>query len=311
VDSCRVDEKPPPPAAKAESGKTIAAEPKPDPHVEEKPPPPAAKAESEKTIPGEPKRDPDYALRAVFNSRASGKLRVVNDSFYRFRMVGKASALFNDIHFESGVLRAEQIDPFGTAIIYDDSTRSYRIEAASTARQRAQRKLILDETEELRQLYKTLKDMDPHFSKLKDEIGFMLKNKIEQGYGNGQIFSSKANEGDNELRTTCPEGRPAKRSYLLYGPEGVREVDPDERLLMAMSSDSKPLVSLLQQLSEKRSASRTQHIAEFQAVAEERALIHKLDEHINASIANEANPTEVVQQLIAEIKKHTSSNNPE
>ena len=56
----------------------------------------------------------------------------------------------------------------------------------------------------------------------------------------------------------CPDGRPFARSYYLYGPEGVRELDPDERLLMAMSSDSKPLTSMLQQLSNRRQFQETQ-----------------------------------------------------
>jgi hypothetical protein len=35
------------------------------------------------------------------------------DTLYRYRMTGKASALANQIHFESGTLDASQIDPFG------------------------------------------------------------------------------------------------------------------------------------------------------------------------------------------------------
>ena len=48
-------------------------------------------------------------------------------------MSGKGSALFNRIHFESGVLRAEQIDPFGTAIVLDEANNVFTVKSASSS----------------------------------------------------------------------------------------------------------------------------------------------------------------------------------
>ncbi len=47
-------------------------------------------------------QDYDKALGA-FKVRKSGKTKILNDTVYRFRMTGKASALFNKVSFGSGV----------------------------------------------------------------------------------------------------------------------------------------------------------------------------------------------------------------
>jgi hypothetical protein len=41
------------------------------------------------------------------------------DTLYRYRMTGKSSALFNKVKFESGTLKKEQIDPFGTDVTFN------------------------------------------------------------------------------------------------------------------------------------------------------------------------------------------------
>jgi hypothetical protein len=194
----------------------------------------------------------DYEYRSkVFNVRKKGLLRIVNDSLYRFRMTGQASALFNDIHFESGVLRAEQIDPFGSAIAYDKSTRTFRVEPASTRRGRAQRDETYAEVERLRRLYVDVgKDGQP--KTLQPDVEVLIKRQLQILAEGKDLYDGTTPTRVTDQSVRCPDGRPAKRSYYLYGPEGVRELDPDERLLMAMSSDSKPVISLLQQMSNKQ-----------------------------------------------------------
>ena len=68
-----------------------------------------------------------YKEGSVFKIRTKGKLKIVNDSLYRFRMTGKANALFNTIHFESGVLREEEIDPIGSTLKFNNETKSYKV----------------------------------------------------------------------------------------------------------------------------------------------------------------------------------------
>ena len=47
-----------------------------------------------------------------------------NEALYRYRMTGKANALANRIRFESGTLKAHEIDPFGATVRYDEKMGS-------------------------------------------------------------------------------------------------------------------------------------------------------------------------------------------
>jgi len=47
------------------------------------------------------------------------------DTIYRYRMTGKASALGSQIKFESGTINADQIDPFGSDVVYDRDAGGY------------------------------------------------------------------------------------------------------------------------------------------------------------------------------------------
>jgi hypothetical protein len=64
------------------------------------------------------------------------------DTLYRYRMTGKSSALFNDIKFESGTLKAVQIDPFGADVVYDPDMNGFRFRSRDKAETE---KRILDE----------------------------------------------------------------------------------------------------------------------------------------------------------------------
>ncbi|MCW0233264.1 MAG: hypothetical protein OJJ21_06680 [Ferrovibrio sp.] len=75
--------------------------------------------------------------KLLFDSAQRGPYYLKTDSLYRFVMTGKANALGNDIHFESGTLRKEQIDPFGTAIRYNQSSGSFLIENQAELKARA------------------------------------------------------------------------------------------------------------------------------------------------------------------------------
>ncbi len=76
-----------------------------------------------------------------------------NDSLYRFRLTGKASSLFNDVHFESGSLDAAQIDPFGATVAYDDDNRSFYLKSPERVRRDALRNEQFDELERLIEAY--------------------------------------------------------------------------------------------------------------------------------------------------------------
>jgi hypothetical protein len=72
----------------------------------------------------------DYCDKS--NGGTTGR-EVLSDSLYRFRMTGKASALSNKVHFESGTLKAWQIDPFGTTVAYNFKAQKFEYQSPQKA----------------------------------------------------------------------------------------------------------------------------------------------------------------------------------
>ncbi|MBX3332197.1 MAG: hypothetical protein KF722_17480 [Nitrospira sp.] len=242
----------------------------------------------------------DYDKFGPFIERKSGKTKVVNDTVYRFRMTGKASALFNKVSFGSGILRADQIDPFGSTVEYRNG--AFEVKAGHVVRERELRKALLEEIDELRQLRSEMKGTNEGVTKLTQVIDSKLQ----------LLGDDDAVGATSSLNVRCPEGRPIKKSYFLYGPEGVRELDPDERLLMAMSSDSKPLIGMLEELSGRQrkalitaSAGANILVQEENWIADSKDKLKQLEEslekNLEKNLKNEkdtsGNPIDVVGQL--------------
>ena len=208
----------------------------------------------------------------VFRVRKQGKLKIVNDSLYRFRMTGKANALYSTIHFESGVLREEQIDPFGSTVKYNHETKSFRVQSSSQIRETTRRDAILDEIKKLQALKTQLND--DH----KNEINTLITAQLN-------LLAFENDSGSEQSRKEnmlCPDGHPIIQSYFLYGPEGVRKLDPDERLLMAMTIDSKPLIGMLQQLAGKQSQFQQSQPDSFRVIVSEQEKIFDSIQKLNA-----------------------------
>lgn len=86
--------------------------------------------------------------RLLFDSAQRGPYYLKTDSLYRFIMTGKASSL-TKVHFESGSLRKEQIDPFGTTVNYNKTTNSFLIESQESNRAKAAQAEALQRITEL------------------------------------------------------------------------------------------------------------------------------------------------------------------
>ncbi len=250
--------------------------------------------------------------RKPFSVRNSGKLKIVSDSLYRFRMTGRASALFARIHFESGVLRAEQIDPFGTKVTLDKDTNTFRVTPASVDREDDRRDQIVSEIRRLKALLEVPKEDQKknrplvedseNIQLIKDMIEEQLKLlSHENGSGVGRSGNSKVS---NQL---CPNGRPTQRSYSLYGPEGVRHLDPDERLLMAMSSDSKPLIGMLQELAGRSIKDQQSHQSGYKDIADERGRISNAQRDIESFLKRGTLAESEIVELIKKVEARFGS----
>lgn len=105
-------------------------------------------------------------------SPGDSKLLILTDSLYRFRMTGKANALTNRIHFESGTLRASEIDPFGANIEFDqENNRFFHVSARETKRRAI-------ESMELKRVRDAKRDIEPELRELIKERG-----KLEDATG--------------------------------------------------------------------------------------------------------------------------------
>ncbi|MCS6305206.1 MAG: hypothetical protein H8K07_16305 [Nitrospira sp.] len=261
----------------------------------------------------------DYAP-GILKERKSGKTKVVNDTVYRFRMTGKASALFNKITFGSGVLRADQIDPFGSSVEYKNGR--FEVKTGSIARQKELRGGLIEEIRELRELQDSL-TKDPAQPLALEEIQRIITDRVKLLNGGGAAPSTAPSD-ETSSNALCPEGRPIKKSYFLYGPEGVRELDPDERLLMAMSSDSKPLIGMLEELSGRQrkalsaaSGGANILVQEENWIADSKDKLNQfeksLENNLEKSLKNEkntsGNPMDVVDRLIGQRRTREGLNN--
>ena len=119
-----------------------------------------------------------------FVKRVKGEFVPLNDSLYRFRMTGQAAALFNRVHFESGVLRKEQIDPFGSTVRYNEDTNAFSPGSADEARADATRHAMMLEIRQYRTLYRDLVADDTleanHRAQLFTKLIIMIEDRLDQ-----------------------------------------------------------------------------------------------------------------------------------
>lgn len=113
----------------------------------------------------EPETVSSQTPRQIFTDKPFGPYKLRADSLYRFRMTGKTNAFFNKVHFESGTLRAEQIDPFGANIRHDEQTGNFKVISARQSRDESQFDAKRQEIEKL--------------LKLRDKIGVVSGGEAE------------------------------------------------------------------------------------------------------------------------------------
>lgn len=70
----------------------------------------------------------------------------------------------------------------------------------------------------------------------------------------------------------CPQGEAKETKFYLLGPEGIKELDLTERLVMAMSTDAQPLVSALQRIAGIKAQAETGAAAQYQVRREQARL---------------------------------------
>ena len=249
------------------------------------------------------KNDPDDQYRNIIPA---------TDTLYRYRLTGKANALTTKVHFESGVLDAHVIDPFGAKAVYDEEG-GFRVQTAEETEARARQRRALESYDAVFERLKDLKQLEDagvdNVPNLEKELGDALRRALADYTGiepdddeqrvalfgladakvqlsrNGEKFTvtttrqvtgsvtqkatgKLAAEASKTTLDVSPEvkdfgdsGRPrelscpadgtftVRRGYQIMGPEGIQTFDQDDRLLLAMTIDGKPLIGLLNEYS--------------------------------------------------------------
>lgn len=228
---------------------------------------------------------------------------IQKDNLYRFLMTGKGSSLWNDIHFESGTLQQSQIDPFGALLSYDEDSRQFKFKSTEEmAMQNRQKNLKLID-DEFTQLLKFRNENGAHFTdggnqqpgnSFKDEYDKFLVKRAKNINSNFlKITSTPATA--SKSATTCSDSTPANQEFWILGPEGWRKFNPDERLVLAMSSSGKPLISAMKEISgrllnEKSAASGNEITPIKEWIKADKALdkFKNLDEDANSTKVEES-----------------------
>ncbi len=118
-------------------------------------------------LPPEPARLSNaMALDQILSPNGSGYM--LSDSLYRFTMTGKARALTTKVRFESGILRADQIDPFGTSVGYDQRTGQFHVQSHAETQEERRVNRAFGDVERLIELRNRLDQLGPSAESARD-----------------------------------------------------------------------------------------------------------------------------------------------
>ena len=371
----------------------------------------------------------DYCVARKLKNRKFDEIVVpLADSLYRFRMTGKSATLLSNIKFESGILKAWEVDPFGAKVEFDSNTNRFRVISPQEADADARRAAIKRDIEEMIVMYKRLKKItnnkpaDTESKKIlppgilgkmvsaiqrkieelssissgptddglaagQSDIRAPLSNKqksailkeavetvltaalkddrelsqekiqaivndgynastlsdadlarpgfieraVKQTFSNAQNIimamipqntieiqkrlagisallklteddvSAKFARGQPPPSIHCPEDAPVRRGFQVLGPEGWRTFDPDERLIMAMSSSTAPLVSTLKELSNRVLNARDNPAAELLPIAQEQKRMAQTERDLDKQRRIEQPPEKLAWAICARL----------
>ncbi|MBF0164716.1 MAG: hypothetical protein HQM01_09505 [Magnetococcales bacterium] len=188
-------------------------------------------------------------------------------ALYRFKMSGKTGALGNTVNFESGTLKAHQIDPFGADITFDAANKRFTYNdnrVPTTESEICKTNLATNQamvtylrsvctsnepTEKAKE--NALADIDLLTKCLKKEIGKRVQaNILKVIEGMTPCINDDSNPGSDNDEVLCPDGKQPSRGFQVFGPEGWRTFNQNDRLILAMYSDGQPLINTLKTVSQ-------------------------------------------------------------
>jgi len=118
------------------------------------------------------------------------------DSLYRFRMTGKADTLWNEVRFESGTLKSWEIDPLGSAVVYDENLKRFRFQSKAETDLEVNQNAAWNDYQKLLKEYGRLKSLSSEdwLAQLESIGGAMSINLAKLTLESEQLLES--NNGD-------------------------------------------------------------------------------------------------------------------
>ena len=163
------------------------------------------------------------------------------DSLYRYRMTGKAFSLFTNVHFEAGVLKGYEIDPFGANVVFDPDTNRFRFKSRRQTEKEAAREAGYRELERLIGLYKAHKEAEVVPDSVTEQMKALIGLQLEK-LGDGQLRATV---------TPVPYTPDQKSSRIVEFEKQYRDLDdsiteemPDEEKAMIEREKGDRLASL-------------------------------------------------------------------
>lgn len=163
----------------------------------------------------------------VFGGKVHGPYHLLTDSLYRFRMTGKANSLFQRVRFESGSLRKEQIDPFGSNVVYDTRTNRFVYSSREETEAEARRLARFDDIKTLRDLRNSLDKTDDAVAR--QEVDRIIQQQV-RGLAPVDVLQSKpavralpTAAGEVALVRDRAQGLGKERSGLAVAADAIRK----------------------------------------------------------------------------------------
>ena len=333
-------------------------------------------------------QDDDVRFQTTYYFRVIPKCSdtVDVDSLYRFRMTGK-SAEFNQIHFESGILDKNIIDPFGAVVSYDAESTQFHVSShedmLDAGRQKAswdqrareqqflldqhvkkqrflleerdyKRKILFGEINdylklngittidkitdgEIKKIFTAnieaviglTKNLIQNVDGVSQSIDTEELNKITQNIKTLSNGITKLDQNISELTKKIKDAPTIKQAscendqhgFQVWGPQGMITFDQNKRLLLAMSSSAKPLISTLNELAARMRPRPTNNMEALLHVTEERLTLSRTERELSRleneiSISNDlekfpADPIKLINTALEKLgtgKKENGTN---
>lgn len=163
----------------------------------------------------------DYCANPAFDKHDPN--RIQSDALYRFRMTGKANALFTKVIFESGTLKSYEIDPLGASIAFDKKNGRFHYQSREATERAANCGNVEDEMERLTRRVKSLSALKAKGDASYNNLIKAFNTRLET------LASSRACLPDKIVKSQTP--LPTNNSMALRSAgrelRGVKEVKVD------------------------------------------------------------------------------------